>query len=121
LALLGPVNFPWKSSIDHIEEVGSHHSFSLSLQLCRNGIVSGPSSGFNLQGLFQFLEKRKNEGTLAELAGDDGQIHCAFLCCDLPYQYIDEYFAKLGSEHFPTISNSVSICFHAAIVRESFG
>ncbi|CAG9976012.1 unnamed protein product [Clonostachys byssicola] len=106
LALLGPVNFPWKSSVDHIEEVGSHHSFSLSLQLCRNGIVSGPSSGFNLQGLFQFLDKRKSEGTLAELAGDDGQIHCAFLCCDLPYQYIDEYFAKLGSEHFPTISNS---------------
>ncbi|VUC36358.1 unnamed protein product [Clonostachys rosea] len=106
LALLAPVNFPWKSSVDHIEEVASHPSFSLSLQLCRNGIVSGPSSGFNLQGLFQFLEKRKREGTLAELAGDDGQIHCAFLCCDLPYQYIDEYFAKLGSEYFPAINNS---------------
>jgi len=108
LALLAPVNFPWKSAVNHIEEVESHPSFLLSLQLCRNGIVCGPSSGFNLQGLFQFIERRKKEGTLADLATHDGQIHCVTLCCDLPYQYIDEYFAKLGSDQFPAIKNSVS-------------
>ncbi|KAI8282906.1 hypothetical protein K4K60_003166 [Colletotrichum sp. SAR11_57] len=106
LALLAPVNFPWKSAVDHIEEVASHPSFSLSLELCRNGIVCGPSSGFNLQGLFQLIEKRKQNGTLNELAGQDGQIHCVFLCCDLPYQYMDEYFDKLDSEQFPPIRNS---------------
>ncbi|KAI1377087.1 tryptophan synthase beta subunit-like PLP-dependent enzyme [Hypoxylon crocopeplum] len=104
-ALLAPVEFPWKSAIDHIEEVGSHDSFSLSLDLCREGIVCGPSSGFNLQGLFQLIEKRKAAGTLRDLAGEDGEIHCVFLCCDLPYQYINEYFDKLGSEHFPSIKN----------------
>ena len=88
-----------------MEEVGSHDSFSLSLSLCREGLVCGPSSGFNLKGLYQFIDKRKADGSLAELAGEDGEIHCVFLCCDLPYQYINEYFDKLGAEHFPTIHN----------------
>jgi cysteine synthase len=107
---MAPVNFPWKLAIAHTEEVASYPSFDLSLQMCRSGIVCGPSSGFNLQGLFQFIEKRKKDGTLSELAGPDGQIHCVTLCCDLPYQYIDEYFGKLGSEHFPVIRNSVRSC-----------
>lgn len=104
-ALLAPVQFPWKRAVDHIEEVDSHNSFSLSLDLCRNGIVCGPSSGFNLTGLYQLIEKRKAEGTLSELAGPDGTINCVFLCCDLPYQYIDEYFDKLGESYFPPITN----------------
>lgn len=106
-ALLAPVEFPWKSAVDHLEHVNSHDSFSLSLDLCRQGIVCGPSSGFNLQGLVQFIDKRKAEGTLSELAGPDGEIHCVFLCCDLPYQYIHEYFDKLGPEYFPPIKNEV--------------
>ncbi|KAF4944568.1 hypothetical protein FSARC_14639 [Fusarium sarcochroum] len=104
-ALMAPVQFPWKRAIDHIEEVDSHNSFSMSLDLCRNGIVCGPSSGFNLKGLFQLIEKRKAEGTLSELAGPDGTINCVFLCCDLPYQYINEYFDKLGESYFPSIKN----------------
>ncbi|UNI14203.1 hypothetical protein JDV02_000857 [Purpureocillium takamizusanense] len=104
-ALLAPVEFPWRTAVDHIEEVGSHESYSLSLELIRNGLVCGPSSGFNLQGLYQLIEKRKADGTLAELAGPDGEIHCAFLCCDLPYQYVNEYFDKLGDEYFAPINN----------------
>lgn len=106
-ALLAPVLFPWKSAVDHIEEVGSHDSFALSLELCRHGLVCGPSSGLNLEGLYQFLEKQKSGAGVAQLAGPDAEIHCVFLCCDLPYQYIDEYFAKLGDEHFPMIHNEV--------------
>ncbi|KAK7745691.1 hypothetical protein SLS62_009657 [Diatrype stigma] len=108
-SLLAPVEFPWKSSVDHIEHVGSHDSYRLSLDLCRQGIVCGPSSGFNLSGLYQFLAKKKADGTLAsDLAADAaGEIHCVFLCCDLPYQYIGEYFDKLGeaSGAFPPIRN----------------
>lgn len=108
-ALMRPVEFPWKEAVDHIEEVGSPDSFIMSLRLCREGLVCGPSSGFNLQGLFQMLEKRKAAGTLDDLAGPDGMTHCVFLCCDLPYQYIGEYFQKLGSEQFPPIRNEVSV------------
>ncbi|KAJ5090565.1 hypothetical protein N7532_009249 [Penicillium argentinense] len=104
-ALMRPVEFPWKEAVDDIEEVGSSESYTLSLQLCREGLVCGPSSGFNLQGLFQMLSKRKKQGTISELAGPDGLVHCVFLCCDLPYQYISEYFQKLGTEQFPPIRN----------------
>lgn len=107
-ALMKPVEFPWKEAVDLIEEVNSSDSFSLSLDLCREGIVCGPSSGFNLQGLFQMLEKRKEAGTLSDLRGPDGSIHCVFLCCDLPYQYIGEYFQKLGADKFHPIQNEVS-------------
>ncbi|QKX61382.1 uncharacterized protein TRUGW13939_08530 [Talaromyces rugulosus] len=104
-ALMRPVEFPWKEAVDAIEEVGSVDSYSLSLKLCREGLVCGPSSGFNLQGLFQMLSKRKAAGTLSDLAGSGGITHCVFLCCDLPYQYISEYFQKLETEEFPPIRN----------------
>lgn len=107
-ALLAPVEFPWKSSVDQIEEVGSHDSFSWSIELCRQGLICGPSSGFNLRGLFQFIEKRRAAGTLADLAGPDEEIHCVFLCCDLPYQYISDYFEKLGEGYFPSMENEAS-------------
>lgn len=112
-ALLRPVEFPWKKAVDAIEEVGSTESFSLSLDLCREGLVCGPSSGFNLQGLYQMLEKRKAAGSLTEgIRGPDGLVHCVFLCCDLPYQYIGEYFQKLGPEHFHPIHNEVRTTGH---------
>ena len=79
--------------------MGSHESYSLSLELIRNGLVCGPSSGFNLQGLYQLIEKRKAEGTLG---------------CDLPYQYVNEYFEKLGDEHFAPINNQVGVLPAAA-------
>ncbi|KAF4585627.1 cysteine synthase B [Ophiocordyceps camponoti-floridani] len=104
-ALLAPVEFPWRQAVDEIEEMGSHESFALSLDLIRNGIVCGPSSGFNLGGLFSFIEKRKADDTLRTLAGPDGQIHCVFLCCDLPYPYVNEYFEKLGDSYFCSIHN----------------
>ncbi|GAW22578.1 hypothetical protein ANO14919_121180 [Xylariales sp. No.14919] len=104
-ALLAPVKFPWKEATDHIEHVGSYDSYSLSLDMCRQGIICGPSSGFNLKGLFQYLEKCKANGSLSSLAGPDGGIHCVFMCCDLPYQYIEEYYEKLEETRFPPIKN----------------
>jgi cysteine synthase len=50
-ALLAPVKFPWREAVDAIEEVGSKDAFSLSLQLSREGLICGPSSGFNLKGM----------------------------------------------------------------------
>jgi hypothetical protein len=59
-------------------------------------------------GLYNFLQKRKDAGTLKDLAQEDGEIHCVFVCCDLPYQYLDDYFVKLGEDYFHPIQNSVS-------------
>jgi cysteine synthase len=108
--LIQQLAFPWRDVVDVIEEVGAADSFALSLQLCREGVVCGPSSGFNLKGLLNTLEKMKAAGTLPALGGSSNSlIHCVFLCCDLPYQYIGEYFSKLGKESFPPIHNEVRI------------
>ncbi|RAK85693.1 cysteine synthase B [Aspergillus costaricaensis CBS 115574] len=104
-ALMQVQEFPWREALDVHEEVSSYDAFSLSLDLCREGVVCGPSSGLSLKGLYQMLEKHKKAGTLRQLAGPDGSIHCVFLCFDLPYQYVGDYFEKLGPERFPPIRN----------------
>lgn len=107
-ALMEPVGFPWREAVDALEEVGEEDSFGLSLRLSREGLVCGPSSGFNLQGLLQYIGKRKYAGTLEELKNDNGEVHCVFMCCDLPYPYMIEYFEKLDPSWFPDIKNEVS-------------
>lgn len=103
------VKFPYKAAHDALEEVSAPDSFSLSLELSRQGIVCGPSSGITLKGLFQRIEKMKQEGTLSQIAGPDGEVHCVFMCSDLPYQYLNEYFATLGPEKFRPLRNEVRI------------
>lgn len=105
---MNEVPFPYKTAVDDLEEVNSMDSYSLSMELTRQGIVCGPSSGLTLKGLFQHLEKRKQEQSLSQLAGPNGGINCVFLCCDLPYQYVNEYFEKLPPENFYPIKNEVS-------------
>ncbi|KAK2592360.1 hypothetical protein QQS21_009940 [Conoideocrella luteorostrata] len=105
-SLMKEVKFPYKAAVDALEEVGAKDSYSLSLDLTRQGIVCGPSSGFTLQGLFQRLEKRKQDGTLSQLAGSNGEINCVFICSDLPYQYLNEYFQNLGPEKFSPVNNA---------------
>lgn len=105
-ALLAPVEFPWKKCVDSIVECGSEESFTMSLHLTRNGLVCGPSSGFNLVGLLRYLEQRQSDGTFEGLRNSTtGLIECAFLCCDLPYQYISEYFQKVPASEFHPIKN----------------
>ena len=66
-------------------------------------------------GLYQILERRQSTGTLDEIRNDDGSIHCVFLCCDLPYQYMNEYFTKLDESNFHPVTNNVRIgeCHYA--------
>ncbi|GES56799.1 probable cysteine synthase B [Aspergillus terreus] len=104
-SLLGDIKFKWKEVVDHVEEVGSQDAYGLSVGLTQEGIICGPSSGLNLKGLYKLIEKRKNAGTLNQLAGPDDHIHCVFICCDTPYLYIDDYFNKLGVEYFKPIRN----------------
>ena len=78
------------------------------MQLSREGIIAGPSSGEALHGLLNYLRKAKDAGKLQELADPlTGDISCVFICCDLPYQYMDGYFQKLEENEFPAIRNKV--------------
>jgi cysteine synthase len=74
--LLVPVEFPWREAMDDKEEVDSFSSYQTSLELCRNGLLVGPSSGLTLKGLINYLERRKAAGTLDQLRNSAGEIQC---------------------------------------------
>ncbi|KAJ7187822.1 tryptophan synthase beta subunit-like PLP-dependent enzyme [Mycena filopes] len=99
------MDLPWKDVIDQAEFATSVDSYRASVELCRQGLLVGPSSGLALTGLYHFLEKTKANGALDKLRGPDGKIKCAFICCDLPFPYIGEYFEKLPASLFPKIVN----------------
>lgn len=100
--------FPWRETVDFVESVTSVDSYRLSMLLSREGLVCGPSSGMGLKGLFQFLQRAKDDGKLSEFADSEtGEISCVFVCCDLPQQYLDGYFTRLGEEDFHPIINKV--------------
>ncbi|KAG5641815.1 hypothetical protein DXG03_004157 [Asterophora parasitica] len=103
--LLVPVEFPWRDSMDAMEEVDAPSSYEKSLELCRNGLLVGPSSGLTLAGVLNFLKKRKDANTLDALRNESGEIPCVFICADTPSQYISEYFTTLGPEFFRPITN----------------
>lgn len=79
------------------------------MKLSRHGIIAGPSSGEALQGLLSYLKRANVNNNLEKLRDPaTGEIHCAFVCADLPYQYMDMYYKKLPDEEFPPIQNEVN-------------
>ncbi|RYP71910.1 hypothetical protein DL771_004513 [Monosporascus sp. 5C6A] len=98
--------FPWKGTVDAQLEVSSVDSYRMSMLLSREGIIAGPSSGEALKGLLDYLELMKKGGRLSELSEHStGEVNCVFTCSDLPYQYLDGYFQKLGEHEFGPIEN----------------
>ncbi|TVY82428.1 Cysteine synthase [Lachnellula suecica] len=104
--LFDRIKFPWKEVTDEVKEVNSIEAYRLSMAMSREGLICGPSSGMALKGLFEFLQDQKDSERLAQYAEPGtGEISCVIPCCDLPYQYMDTYFKKLGEEDFWPISN----------------
>lgn len=103
--LLNMIAFNWKDYVDEIEEVGTKESFINSLNLIRNGIIVGPSSGFSYAGLLSYLKKSKKRGELKNLKNKKGLINAVFIACDTPFIYLDEYFKYLDKKNFPKIKN----------------
>ena len=103
--LLRLIGFDWESHVDDIQKVTTAVAYRNSLQLSRRGIVVGPSAGFALAGLLQYLGEKKKSGALDSLRGRNGELQCVFICPDTPIPYLDEYFKYLPADDFPTIQN----------------
>ncbi len=97
LARLEDVAFDWRSETNYQVGAGTNESYKKSLDLCRAGLMAGPSSGFALAGLLRFLE---NETDLDQFRNSDGEIVAAFVCCDTPFPYLDKYSTILDPADF---------------------
>ncbi len=95
---LEEVSFSWKSKVDYSVFAGTKESYLLSLKLCRNGILAGPSSGFALSGLMKFLKSYELE--LDKFRNSDGEVVAVFICPDTVLPYLDKYAAQLNPEDF---------------------
>lgn len=99
---LSEVSFDWKSVLtERPHVVGRKQSYAASLALIRHGLMVGPSAGFAFEGVLGYLRAFEKNGTLHTLSGK----HVVFICPDTPYPYIDDYFATLDIDNFPTIKN----------------
>ena len=87
--LLNQISFDWNTYVDHITECGTNESFESSLRLCRHGLMAGPSSGFALKGLLNFLTEQKEAGNLEALRNISGEIIAVFICPDSPLPYLE--------------------------------
>lgn len=96
---LREIAFPWREAADAIVEVETRESFKKSLELCRCGLMGGPSSGFALTGLLRFLRERE-AAALDALRNDDGEVVAAFICADTPLPYLDKYSTHLDPSDF---------------------
>jgi cysteine synthase len=99
-ARLREIGFDWRGAADCVVEVGTKESFKHSLQLCRTGLMAGPSSGFALAGLLQFLEMRAEGPGFDQLRNNAGEVCATFVCSDTPLPYLDKYSTHLDPEDF---------------------
>jgi len=97
LERLQDVAFDWETEIPDRVGAGTNESYKQSLDLCRAGLMAGPSSGFALAGLLRFFREQSN---LDKFRNSDGEVLSAFVCCDTPFPYLDKYSTILDPADF---------------------
>jgi len=102
--LLNEISFDWSSVADDLVPVGTREAYQTSLDLCRVGLLVGPSGGFALAGLLQHLS-HQHATDLDQMRNEDGEVVVVVISPDSPLPYVDEYFRYLGEDAFPKIKN----------------
>lgn len=102
--LLNEISFDWPGAADHLVPIGTREAYQTSLDLCRAGLLVGPSGGFALAGLFQYLS-HLHPVDLDLLRNEDGEVLAVVISPDTPLPYLDEYFRYLDKDVFPRIEN----------------
>ena len=97
---LREIGFDWRGAADCVVEVGTKESFKRSLELCRFGIMAGPSSGFALAGLLRFLQQVADGQGWDRLRNKQGEVCTTFVCGDTPLPYLDKYSTHLDPADF---------------------
>jgi cysteine synthase len=94
---LQEISFAWETEVPHRVGAATKESYKKSLDLCRVGLLAGPSSGFALAGLLRFLGEHHD---LERFRNADGEVIAAFICSDTPFPYLDKYSTILDPADF---------------------
>jgi cysteine synthase len=96
---LAEVRFPWRQTLDAVEQAGTRESFKKSRELWWGlETMVGPSSGLALAGLLKFIAARKQAGSLDTYRNVDGEVCAVFICPDMAYPYFDKYSTHLDPQ-----------------------
>jgi cysteine synthase len=94
---LKEIAFDWSHEVPQRVEATTKESYKKSLDLCRAGLIAGPSSGFALAGLLHFFEQQSDFDRFRNV---DGEVVATFVCCDTPFPYLDKYSTILDPADF---------------------
>jgi cysteine synthase len=96
---LAEIRFPWRATLDAVEQIGTRESFKMSRELWWDlETMVGPSSGLALAGLLKFIASRKEAKALDRYRNVDGEVCAVFICPDMAYPYFDKYSTHLDPQ-----------------------
>ncbi|MFA6514956.1 MAG: pyridoxal-phosphate dependent enzyme [Candidatus Paceibacterota bacterium] len=94
------LGFPWASVVDITMPMNQESAYKESLNLIREGLLVGPSTGMQLAMINKILTKMKKNKTLNQYKNKDGEIVIAFVAADTMFPYVDDYFSVLPKKYF---------------------
>lgn len=86
---------PWEKALDYKIKIKTKDAFQNSFEMCRLGILAGPSGGMALAGLLQMLREQKAAGTLDKFRNANGEVVAAFINPDSMLPYLEKYSTHL--------------------------
>lgn len=99
---LRQVGFDYHTGIIHIA-VEQKESYEYALEVSRLGIPVGPSSGSAMAAAIRFVKETPNE----TITNQYGEVVVVVALGDLPHFYFEKFTMALGSDHFPSLPESI--------------
>jgi cysteine synthase A len=80
--------------------INQESAYEQSLNLIREGLLVGPSTGMQLAMVNKLVVNMKKDKTLDKYRNKDGEIVISFIACDTMFPYVDDYFSVLPKKYF---------------------
>jgi len=97
---IGKLGFPWASVVDKTMSVNQESAYEQSLNLIREGLLVGPSTGMQLAMINKMIARMKKDKIIDRYKNKDGEIIITFIACDTMFPYVDDYFSVLPKKYF---------------------
>jgi cysteine synthase A len=97
---IGKLGFPWASVVDKTIPINQESAYEQSLNLIREGLLVGPSTGMQLAMINKMITSMKKDNTLNNYRNKEGEIIIIFIAGDTMFPYVDDYFSVLPKKYF---------------------